>query len=217
MPAKSGIELLHSKQVAVMAALTPPWILASASPRRKAILSRLGLHFLVDPGRSPEPERRIGESPERYALRMARVKAKEVSERHRSGLIISADTIVVIKGQVLGKPANRAEARRMLRVLSGRWHEVLSGVCLLDCSQRRIRSALGRSRVHFRKLASNEIEWYLDSGEQQDKAGAYGIQGRAALFIDRIEGCYFNVVGFPIAAFLKLCHAWNIDLTKHLH
>ena len=194
----------------------PRWILASASPRRKEILSRLGLDVLVDPSRSIEPERRAGEDPGRYAMRMARIKAEEVAQRHRSGLIISADTIVVIGDQILGKPVDRADARRMLRALSGRWHEVLSGICLLDCRQRCIRTALGRSRVHFRRLASNEIDWYLDSGEQHDKAGAYGIQGRAALFIDRIEGCYFNIVGFPIAAFLKLCHAWNIDLIKHL-
>jgi septum formation protein len=144
------------------------------------------------------------------------MKAKEVAERHSSGLIISADTIVVVNNQILGKPADRADARRMLRALSGRWHEVLSGLCLFDCGTRRSRAALSRSRVHFRSLASDEIEWYLDSGEQHDKAGAYGIQGRAALFIDRIEGCYFNIVGFPIAAFLDLCRAWNIDLIDDL-
>jgi len=195
---------------------THKWILASASPRRKEILTRLGLHFLIDPSSSPEPERRIREHPGRYAIRVARMKAEEVAERHSSGLIISADTIVVIKDQILGKPADRAEARSMLRALSGRWHEVLSGICLLDCGQRRTRAALGHSRVHFRRLALDEIEWYLDSGEQRDKAGAYGIQGRASLFIDRIEGCYFNIVGFPIAAFLKLCHAWHIHLIDDL-
>jgi septum formation protein len=194
----------------------PKWILASASPRRKEILSRLRLHFLIDPSKSPEPDRRTREHPGSYAVRLARIKAEEVAERHSSGLIISADTIVVVKDQILGKPANRADARRMLRALSGRWHEVLSGICLLDCGQRRTRAALSRSRVHFRRLTSDEIEWYLNSGEQRDKAGAYGIQGRAALFIDRIEGCYFNIVGFPIADFLKLCRAWKIDLTKHL-
>jgi septum formation protein len=192
------------------------WILASASPRRKEILNRLGLHFLIDPSRSPEPERGIREQPGRYAIRAARMKAEEVSERHSSGLIISADTIVVVKDQILGKPANREDARTMLRALSGRWHEVLSGICLLDCGRRRTRSALGCSRVHFRRLTSDEIEWYLDSGEQRDKAGAYGIQGRASLFIDRIEGCYFNIVGFPIAAFVKLCRAWNINLIDDL-
>ena len=194
----------------------PKWILASASPRRKEILSRLGLRFLIDPSKSPEPERRIHEYPGSYAVRVARMKAQEVADRHSSGLIISADTIVVVEDQTLGKPADRADARRMLRALSGRWHEVLSGICLLDCGQRRIRATLSRSRVHFRRLTSDEIEWYLNSGEQRDKAGAYGIQGRAALFIDRIEGCYFNIVGFPIADFLKLCRALRIDLTQHL-
>ncbi len=104
----------------------------------------------------------------------------------------------------------------MLRQLSGRWHEVLSGICIVDCSRRRTRSGFGRSRVHFRRLSAEDIEWYLDTGEHRDKAGGYGVQGYASLFIDRIEGCYFNIVGFPITAFYRLCRDLGIDLIRHL-
>jgi len=188
------------------------WILASASPRRKNILKRLGLRFAVEPSRSPEPERTAGESPARYVVRAARRKAADVAARHSSGLIVSADTIVVLGDRILGKPADRREAESMLRRLSGRWHEVVSGVCLFDCRRRTAWAGSSLSRVHFRRLTPQQIERYLASGEYRDKAGAYGIQGRAALWIDRIEGCYFNIVGFPVAAFARLCRRAGIKL-----
>ncbi len=147
-------------------------------------------------------------------MRVARLKAEEVARRHQSGIILSADTIVVLGNSILGKPETRAEARTMLGRLSGRWHEVLSGICLLDCTMHRVRSAFARSRVHFRRMSPAEIEWYLKTGEYRDKAGAYGVQGFASLFIDRIEGCYFNVVGFPIATFAKLCRKAGINLIQ---
>jgi septum formation protein len=126
--------------------------------------------------------------------------------------VIAADTIVVLGNRIFAKPLNRPEARSMLRSLSGRWHEVVSGVCLMDCRARRTYSTFSRSRVHFRRLSPAEIEWHLRTGEYRDKAGAYGIQGFASLFIDRIEGCYFNIVGFPVAAFEKLCRKAGINL-----
>ena len=193
----------------------PKWILASASPRRSEILDRLGIRFCVDPSGIPEPARKPRETPARYSMRVARLKAEEVARRHKSGIILSADTIVVLRNGILGKPETRAEARTMLRRLSGRWHQVLSGICLLDCTMHRVRSAFGRSRVHFRRMSPAEIEWYLKTGEYRDKAGAYGAQGYASLFIDRIEGCYFNVVGFPIAIFAKLCRKAGINLIKN--
>ena len=104
----------------------------------------------------------------------------------------------------------------MLQSLSGRWHEVISGVCLLDCRPQRACTASCRSRVHFRRLSPEEIEWYLQTGEYRDKAGAYGIQGCASLFIDRIEGCYFNIVGFPVATFEKLCRRIGFRLDSQL-
>jgi septum formation protein len=104
----------------------------------------------------------------------------------------------------------------MLEELSGRWHEVVTGLSLCDCASGRTRSAFSSSRVHFRRLRKREIDWYLDTGEYADKAGAYAVQGYAALFIDRIEGCYFNVVGFPVATFDRLCRRMGFDLVASL-
>jgi septum formation protein len=196
--------------------MNPKWILASASPRRNEILKRLGLRFRADPSGIAEPDRRSRETPANYAIRIACLKAEETAGRHKSGLVIGVDTIVVLGNTILGKPASSTEARLMLKRLSGRWHEVLSGICLIDCGRKRSRSTIGRSHVHFRRLSSEEIEWYLRTGEYHDKAGAYGIQGYASIFIDRIEGCYFNIVGFPITAFQKLCRESDIDLIREL-
>jgi septum formation protein len=192
------------------------WILASGSPRRREILEQLGLPFRVEPSHIQEPARRIGEAPSSYAVRAARLKADAVAARNRSGYVIGVDTIVVLGNAILGKPKSRAEAQAMLEKLSGRWHEVLSGLCLIDCSMGRSRSAFGRSRVHFRRLSPQDIQWYLRTGECHDKAGAYGVQGYASLFIDRIEGCYFNIVGFPITEFQRLCRASGIELIRAL-
>ncbi len=190
----------------------PEWILASESPRRSGILDSLGIKCRVDPSGISEPARNPGEAPSRYAVRIARMKAREVAKRHKTGFILSADTIVVLGNNILLKPENRADARNMLRNLSGRWHDVVSGICLLDCELRRSYSTSKSSRIHFRRLSAAEIEWYLKTGEYRDKAGAYGIQGYASLFIDRVEGCYFNIVGFPIASFERLCRKAGINL-----
>lgn len=192
------------------------WILASASPRRSDILRNLGMRFVVDPSGVAEPERVKGESPSSYAVRVARLKASNVAQRRRSGIVIAADTIVVAGDRILGKPADRGEASAMLARLAGRWHEVISGVSLVECGTLRSRSTHSRTRVHFRRLSAAEIVWYLDSGEYRDKAGAYGAQGLASLFIDRIDGCFFNVVGFPVAAFEQLCRKMGIELTGQL-
>ena len=192
------------------------WILASASPRRREILQKLGLNFRIDPSGIVEPARRSGEEPFRYAVRIARLKAREVAKRHSSGIILSADTIVILENCVLAKPQDESEARTMLKRLSGKWHEVISGICLLDCASSAIRTAFSSSRIRFRHLSSSEIEWYLKTGEYRDKAGAYGIQGYASLFINRIEGCYFNIVGFPVAVFERLCRKAGIDLIQEI-
>jgi septum formation protein len=180
-------------------------------------LRQLGLVFDIDPCRDPEPPQKPRESPSRYVTRVARLKAASVARRHPDGRIIAADTIVVADDAIMGKPADRADAEAMLRRLNGRWHEVLTGLCLTDAEagsgsdsektpdSRRTVSASTRSRVHFRRMSTAEIAWYLDTGEYRDKAGAYGIQGFASLFIDRIEGCYFNIVGFPVSTFARLC------------
>jgi septum formation protein len=192
----------------------PEWILASASPRRKEILQQLGMDFKVDPSNAPEPPPNPRESAARYALRLACSKASYAAKKHPSSLIIAADTIVVLKDAVLGKPRDRNDARQMIKGLNGRWHEVITGICLLDSSRDETYSSLSRSRVHFRRMLASEIEWYLNTKEYRDKAGAYGIQGFASLFIDKIEGCYFNIVGFPVAAFERLCRKAGVSLIR---
>jgi septum formation protein len=193
------------------------FVLASASPRRRELLTALGFKVSTDPSTIPEPERKPGESAAVYVVRAARVKAREVAARHANGLIIGADTIVVTNDLILGKPASADEARRMLRNLSGRWHEVFTGICLIDNVCGRSGSACSRSRVHMRRLAQADIDWYLSTGEYRDKAGAYAVQGYASLFIDRIEGCYFNIVGFPISTFAELCRRLGIPPRPHRH
>ena len=188
------------------------WILASASPRRREILAGLGLKFRISPSAVAEPPCDNSEQPTRYAIRVAQLKSRDVARRFKSGVVIGADTVVVSRGRLLGKPASRAEARSMLGLLSGRWHEVVTGVCLVDCISGRSASSCAVSRVHFRRLSAEDVRWYLGTGEYADKAGAYAIQGFASLFIDRIEGCYFNIVGFPVFTFQKLCRKLRISL-----
>ncbi len=192
------------------------WILASSSPRRKEILAGLGMRFIVDPSNLPEPARRRGERPSVYAIRAARDKARAVAAKHKTGVVIGADTIVVCGRRILGKPSDMEEGREMLKRLGGCWHEVITGMSLVDLDKGRTRSGFGSSRVHFRRLTARETRWYLGTGEYADKAGAYAVQGYAALFIDRIEGCYFNIVGFPVVAFERLCRRLGYDLIGQL-
>ena len=170
-------------------------ILASQSPRRKEILQAAGIPFQVRIGNVDESVLN-GEAPMSYVRRLAAVKAMAV-KRDAGDMILAADTTVVAEGEILGKPENDDDAKRMLRKLSGRSHEVLTGICLFSGSKLQIDAE--STTVYFAALSEEEIEQYVASGEHHDKAGAYGIQGRASKFIQRVEGCYFNVVGLPIS------------------
>ncbi|MEX2273381.1 MAG: Maf family protein [Vicinamibacterales bacterium] len=172
-------------------------ILASASPRRAELLASAGFAFDVDPAHVDET-RRGNEAPAAYAQRIARDKAAAVAARHPGRIVLAADTIVVQDGSVYGKPADRAHAARMLRALSGREHEVLTAVAVARGD--RIHEHVESTRVTFASMTAAEMDWYVASGEADDKAGAYAIQGLAARFIPRIDGSYSNVVGLPIAA-----------------
>jgi septum formation protein len=174
------------------------FILASASPRRKELLRAAGFKFQARPS-SAEPPPRPGESPAAYARRAARAKASSVAASAPAGtLVLGADTIVVEGNHILGKPVDAADAARMVRKLSGRVHRVVTGVCLVRAPRRVVALRHETTRVRLRKLSEAEIREYVESGEPLDKAGAYGIQGRASKFIRGIEGCYFNVVGLPV-------------------
>jgi len=170
-------------------------VLASKSPRRQQILKDAGIPYVV---RAPEIRelRCTGELPDDYVQRLAEEKAFAIPLGDGE-IALAADTVVVVDEHVLEKPCDPAEAARMLRLLSGREHEVMTGICLRSQTQKIV--DIATTRVHFAPLTGPEIDEYVQSGEPMDKAGAYAIQGLASKFIDRVEGCYFNVVGLPVA------------------
>jgi septum formation protein len=189
-----------------------PLILASQSPRRKKLLKQLGFRFRVVPSRVAEILS-AKQSPGDNAKRIALEKATDVASRIRKGIIIGADTLVVLDHHVLGKPNSKEDAKRMLRLLSGREHSVFTGFALIDAETKKIVSAVEETRVRFRKLEEQEINNYVESGSPMDKAGSYGIQDDfGAVFIERINGCYYNVVGFPLTRFYMTLKGFEYDL-----
>lgn len=179
-------------------------VLASASPRRADLLSAAGISFTVVP--ADVDETLVGgEAPEAYVSRLALAKVRDGICRNPGKLILAADTAVVVDHHILGKPGSAEDARRMLELLAGRVHEVLTGVALTDGRHESVEVV--RTRVHFLMLSDAEIDWYVASGEPDGKAGAYAIQGRASRFIDWIEGSYTNVVGLPVATVHRLLEA----------
>lgn len=183
-------------------------ILASASPRRAELLRNAGIEFVVRAARIDEA-RREGEGAEAYVRRLAEEKARTV-EAGPDQVILAADTTVRLGERILEKPATPEEALEMLTALSGQTHDVLTGICLrrdakviVDCQT---------TRVHFMPVPPEWLKAYAYSGEPMDKAGAYAIQGKASRFIDRIEGCYFNVVGLPVSLVFRHLCAWHVEL-----
>lgn len=191
-------------------------ILASASPRRAELLRAAGIVFDVqvadvDESRLPD------EPPDRYVARLAEAKARVVAAGRPGRVVLGADTVVVVDAQVLGKPANQADAARMLELLSGRTHLVLTGVCVVDTGPPEgghydVRVDVASTMVEFRALEPAEIAWYVASGEPVDKAGAYAIQGLASRFVTRIDGSYSNVVGLPVELVVRMCAGAGILL-----
>jgi septum formation protein len=188
--------------------LTPdqrPLILASASPRRQELLREAGILIEVQPAHIDE-EQREGEAPLDYALRLSREKAEAVAQRFRERFVLGADTIVVVEGEVLGKPRDHADAARMLRLLSGRGHAVTTAVTLISPSGNKDTQAC-TTNVFFRELAEEEIQQYIATGEPMDKAGAYAIQGGAGRWAIRMEGEFSNVVGLPLTLVSEMLRA----------
>jgi septum formation protein len=177
----------------------PKLILASASPRRAEILTAVGWKFEKHTADIDETEL-TGENPADYVCRLAEEKALEVAKNYENALVLGADTTVVIENQIIGKPTDLADARRMLQMLSGNWHAVLTGVALVKVSEGNFQTKIGlqKTRVKFAKMRDAEIEFLVENGAPLDKAGAYAVQAQAALFIERIEGDYWNVVGLPV-------------------
>jgi septum formation protein len=179
-------------------------ILASASPRRAELLTSAGFQFDIIPAGVDETPR-SGEFPQAYALRVAHDKASAVRAGcgDSEATVLAADTVVVARGQMLGKPHDLDDARRMLRLLSGSVHDVHTAV-VLTAPPAAERTEVVTTRVQVQRLDESEISWYVDSGEAEGKAGAYAIQGRAARFIERIDGSWSNVVGLPVATVYRL-------------
>ena len=176
---------------------TPRLVLASASPRRRALLEQVGCVFETWPAAGVEGPRHVGESPIDYARRSAEAKAAAVSCAAPDALVLGADTVVTVDGAVLGKPADAGEARQMLAALAGRSHWVHTGISVAAAGEV-LCSDVASTEVFFRPLSPDEIAAYVATGEPLDKAGAYGIQGRGAMLVEKIDGCYSNVVGLPL-------------------
>jgi len=196
---------------AILPGLSSPLVLASSSPRRRELLTRLGLAIDIE---APDVDETLlpGEAAIDHASRLARAKAVAVGERHPGRLVVAADTVVTTAQGILAKPLDENDARRMLSILSGATHEVVTAVAAVQFPERAAQgtviavSAYETTKVAFRSLGASEIDAYIATNEPYDKAGGYGAQGQGAAFIARIEGCYFNVVGLPIVRLLEVVH-----------
>lgn len=177
----------------------PKIILASGSPRRRQLFSSLGVEFASI---SPEVDETFDVSlkPDEIAKQISQQKADEIYARYPDCAVIAADTIVVTKSEILGKPKDEKDAFEMLKNLSDAWHVVITGVCILHKDKKTLFSE--KTRVHFKELDDDFISWYVQTKEPMDKAGAYGIQGFGAMLVDRIEGDFYNVMGFPISSIM---------------
>ncbi len=188
-------------------------ILASESPRRQSLLQQMGLDFKVFPANITE-DLSISKSPEDLVRTIAWQKAQQILQGLEDGIVIAADTVVSWEGKVMGKPADRNEAQAMLSCLSGQVHQVMTGLCVVEAGDGSPDLAVECTDVFFRPLSVRDIDNYLNHGEWMDKAGAYAIQGCGALLIDRIEGCFFNVVGLPLNRLNLMLRRKGLDLLE---
>lgn len=184
--------------------MAPRLLLASQSPRRKAIFSFWGISFRSEPARGIHEVALAGETPGQMVSRLANLKAREVSQRFSEFYIIGADTVVVAQGNILGKPKNRSQAFEMIKILSGRNHQVYTGVAMLGPRNKKLGVHIEVTQVSFRPLTDQEIEAYVQTPEPYDKAGGYDIRGQGGRWVDKLKGDYFNVMGLPVGGFVLL-------------
>jgi len=179
-------------------------VLASTSPRRKQILKSLGLKFTCIKPTFKEPAINLTTSPKTHSISLALLKALSCSRQVKTGFVLGVDTIVTVDNRILGKPESRNDARRMLKLLSNKTHQVITGIALISLPDYKIFTGAEKTDVTFRKLSEKEINTYIKEKEPYDKAGAYALQGKAGLFVKRIQGCYLNVIGLPVSLLLDL-------------
>jgi len=191
-------------------------LLASASPRRKQMLKDIGVRFSVTSSVFSEPPHLQGQSPWVYVRKNAEGKARSTMRKVQNALIIGADTVVVYRGRVLGKPGNLQDAFDYLHLLNGKTHAVYTGLCVFDSSDGSCLCGYEKTRVTFRQLTETEIRAYLGRINPMDKAGAYAIQGEGALIVKAIEGCYYNVMGFPIARLEQMLLKKGVSLFDYM-
>ena len=189
------------------------FILASSSPRRRELLTSIGLPFDVVPSHIPE-EHQPGEAPEEYVARLSREKANAIATAHPSRWVIAADTTVLLGDQLLEKPSGKADAIRMLSLIAGQTHIVYTGVTLQNVGRQVRETRVAESEVRMLPLSRSDVEWYVDTGEPLDKAGAYAVQGIGGMFIESIHGSYTNVVGLPLAMLFQMMRKVGIDPLK---
>lgn len=178
-------------------------ILASASPRRQQLLKQIKWDFIIDPSHVDETKN-VPPEPIAHVTELSKRKAMDVSRKYEDGIVIGADTVVYHQDQILNKPENPTHAIELLTRLSGVFHHVYTGITVIDVNHHRQISGVEKTAVKFRELTQHEIKEYVATGEPMDKAGAYGIQEYGALLVERVEGCYFNVVGLPLVRLMLL-------------
>lgn len=186
-------------------------ILASKSPRRREILKNVGLIFRVDAG-DYEEDLSLKLKPHQLAKFLSHEKAKAIAVRYKDALIIAADTFILYKSRILGKPHTKAESKRMLNILNDKTHSVITGFTVLDTATKKKISKSVETKVTFKKLTANEIDSYVETGEPLDKAGAYAIQGLGALLVKKIDGDYLNVIGLPLSTLADCLKKFGVEL-----
>lgn len=189
-------------------------ILATTSPRRHGLAQQMGLDFEIVPSNYEEDMTRKMK-PKEMVLEFSHGKASDVAKKFKEGIVIGIDTIVVFNGKNLGKPKDDNSAFKMLKSFSGKKQQVISGVCLIDCKTGKIIQDSEKTEVFFKKMEDNEIKSYLKTGEHLDKAGGYGIQDLSSIFIKKINGCYFNVMGFPIYNIYKNLQKLGVNIFEY--
>lgn len=191
-----------------------PIILASASPRRTEILNRLGLDFQVIPSEVSEVIPEKSTAPQELVTKLALHKASDVARKLEQGLVIGADTLVVLGDTIFGKPSGPEEAVKMLSILNGKIHSVYTGIAMVQVPSGQTEVGYSETKVKFRTLPKEEIQSYVATGEPLDKAGAYGIQGKGGVLVEGIEGCFFNVMGLPLSKLVEMLQKFEISIWR---